>query len=100
MKKLLCHRPPQARKSLKSVAPKAARFYRTFNASIVYVCQVDEAGEGCCIVLTGGHLTTGGYLGQFPGEQYYVDSTGLYQVDEISPALQMSLKEELSIKLG
>ncbi|MFM7148405.1 MAG: hypothetical protein ACKO23_01045, partial [Gemmataceae bacterium] len=77
-----------------AVAPEQGGFFRTFNGSFVYVTEMDDDGDGRCVVLRGGHGVSSA-RGEKPGESYLVCDDGYYRCNEPSVLAGMGLMEKL-----
>lgn len=84
MKKYEDHIPP---------VPEAGCFYATFNGSVVYVCKIDDDGEGRALIIKGG------YSNEECGDTYWLSEKGYHRDDDAGPQLVMALREKLDIEI-
>lgn len=79
-------------------APEEGCLFKTLNGSLVYVVNIDNDGDGHCVVLQGGHGRAG-LAGEQAGESYWVDAHGFFRCIEPGVASVMSLARKLSVRL-
>ena len=88
----------EANKDATPVKPTLGGVYLTFNDSLVTITEMKYDGAGKALVIKGGHGTPA--RGEEPGEFYYVDDEGYYNIQQNVMELTMSLRQALPVDLS
>ncbi len=88
----------EANKDATPVVPVLGGVYLTYNDSLVTITKIEFDGAGLVLVIKGGHGTPA--RGEAPGEFYYVDAEGYYNIKYNVTELTMSLRQKLPVDLS